>query len=246
MKFIRAQQLLAAVLTFALAIPAGAVPVSSVPSSSGKSSRVDSTKAAPEVVGIVISGQKAVARDTSAPPGTTIYSGDTLKTFKGHAAVAIGDSQVRLGAESRARLLRARGRVQLEIERGRVNWRNSWSSPVEARLADATITGSDAAIAGIAMLSETKAVVAAERGTLKLTTARDNKSMTLRAGESVEVTLANQDSDESDRRRRGGGVLLSSRKVAIFGAVLITAISLIGWSIQDDSKSSVVISPSIP
>lgn len=229
---IQAQQVLAAVIALAIAMPAGALPPNSSASAGSKTSKGVASKPIPEVVGIIAAGQGAAVRDVVAPAGTTIYSGDTLKTYGGGAVLAIGDSQVRLAAESRARLLRAQGRVQVEIQRGRMSLRSSSRSPVEARLADATITAADAAVAGIAMLSENKAMVAAERGSVTLRTARDNKSVMLRAGESLEITLvpAPQGSSNATNAR-----LLSPAKVAIFGAVLLGGISLIAWSIQHDN-----------
>jgi hypothetical protein len=224
----RARQLLAAVIALAVAFPVAALPAKS-------------TASKPEVAGIVAVAAAAAVRDAGAPAGTTIYSGDTLQTFVGGAIVAIGDSQVRFGAESRARLLREQGRVQVEIQRGRMSLRSSASSPVEARLADAVITPGDSAIAGIAVLSESKAMVTAERGSVTLRTSRDDKSVTLRPGESVEVTLwpeEQQPQDERERRRRGGAPLLSGKKVAILGAVLLGGISFAAWLIQHDNDLS--------
>ena len=95
----RMRQLLAAVVALVLVSPVAASPSKS--SASG-----------PEIAGIVAAADSAIVREAGAPAGTTIFSGDTLRTFSGSAIVAIGESQVRFGAESRARLLRDLGDIE--------------------------------------------------------------------------------------------------------------------------------------
>lgn len=234
MKRIQPRQVLAAAIALAIAIPAGALPANSPASTNGKSSRAVDSKSSVQVVGILTAGKGVALRNAIAPAGTTIYSGDALATFAHGAIVAAGDSQLRFGTESRAKLSRVQNRVQVAIERGRVGLRSSAVSPLEARLADATITLGDAAIAGIAMLNENKAMVGVERGTATLRAGADGKPVTLRAGEAMEITLAAAPAPQGGANSSGARTL-SRGKVAILGAVLIGGISVIAWSIQHDN-----------
>jgi ferric-dicitrate binding protein FerR (iron transport regulator) len=218
------RQFLASVLILVLAVPAWSVPT---------------------VVGTTAASQSATVRGSALLPGSTIFSGDTIQVgTKGMASIALtGGVQVRVGPESQVRFAREKETAQLEIGRGSASFRVAPGVPFEARLADATIrgAGSGPAVGVILVQSEEKAVIAAEKGELVVSTAHDSRSMTLREGEGVEVTLAPEPQGTSGTSAK----TLSGKRVAILALVSIGIVAAIAiWrgttEISDEEKRNEV------
>lgn len=199
----------------------------------------------PTVVGTTAASQSATVRGSALLPGSTIFSGDTIQVgTKGTASIALtGGAQVRVGPESQVRLSREGEKALLEIGRGSASFRVTSDMPFEARLADATIrgTGSGPAVGVILMQDAQKVLIAAEKGELVVSTAHDSRSMTLKEGEGVEVTLA----PEPEGTSRTSATTLSGKKVAIMAAVAIGIVAAIAiWrgttELSDEEKRNAV------
>lgn len=174
-----ARQALAALLCILLAVPALALPTG--------------TGARPAALGSLTYGEGILISNSSALPGSTIFSGDTIEVgARGNAFIALmGGMQIRLAEQTRVRLAKVDSGVEIEMIKGRAFFRTSGQHPVIARLADATLRakGETSAVGVVAVLSDTKAIFGAEKGEFLLSTAHDGRSVGLKAGEAVEVTL---------------------------------------------------------
>lgn len=178
----------------------------------------------PGIVGTAAASRAATVRGNALLPGSTIFSGDTIEVAaKGSASIAVnGGAQVRVGPGSQVRLSREKETALLEIGRGSAAFRVTQSTPFEARLADATIrgTGKEPAVGVVLMRDAKTALIAAEKGELVVSTAYEGKSVTLKEGEGVEVTLA-------PAPQGGGGTAattLAGKWVAILGTVVVGAV----------------------
>lgn len=221
-----------------------------VPSPSYPSPRSE-PKAAPETpaiaVGVFVGGRAVLVNNGGLAPGTTLFSGDTIAVAaKGGAWLSLErGGQLRLGEQSEARLHRSDERVQVEVLSGRVLFGASENTPVEVWLGDARIraTGAGAAAGAVTMRGPSKAVISAEQGFLRVYTEHDEKSVTLRAGEAVEVTLTETQAatqvmtpEEKKKKKRSGGVWLSGHKVAILTVVMIGSTFLAGWAVPNETN----------
>ncbi len=205
-----ARQLLAWLLALTLASPAGA---------------------ASTVVGNVASSESATVRGTALTPGSTVFSGDTIEVGpKGIARVALTDgAQVQMAGNSQVRLTKSSETIQLTIDRGLTAFLTTEKSALEALLGDATVRPAKgtAAIGVINVRSPETAVIAAQKGTLLISTAHDSKTVTLREGQGAEVTLAPdnpQQTPEEKKKKKGGAAVpggsWSAGKVVIIAAIL--------------------------
>jgi len=214
------RQLLACPLAALLALPVGAMPSGSA-----------------AIVGIATNSHQATLQRLDLRAGATVFSGDVLAVGPGGSAVVSlqANSVLRFGSDSSARLLKAEAgsRTAVELRSGLVVYRSIEVAPIEVRVADAVIRGADGAsvTAAVAFLTPERAVVGAEKGALTVSTARDGRSVTVREGESVELALA--DPSPAPQAPAGKGSSLSGAKVAIMGAVVIVAISVIGLSLRN-------------
>lgn len=200
---------LAVLLTSLLAIPAGA---------------------ASEIVGTILQIQGANVGGVTPAAGTTVFSGDYFDvSAAGSAEIALrGGGVVHLGAESRARLKTAGEKIQLVMSRGRARFRTTVTSLVEARLADATAAalGNAPAVGIVALIGPKTGLFAAEKGTFVVSTAHDGKSMTLREGESVTLTLSPAPPQPAGGAPALGGPLIAT--IAIASTVAFSLIFLAG------------------
>lgn len=206
------------------------------------------------IVGSVASSQSATVRGAELTPGSTVFSGDTINVgTRGGARIALpGGAQVQMGENSQISLNRADGRIQLAIARGLVSFRTAEKAEVETLLADATIRSADGlpVIGIINWRSPNSAVVAAQKGVLLITTGDESKSLTLRAGEGAELTLA-QDKDQENeknkkKRRAAGGYWPASKVVAaalILGGAATAIGILLGRGEVDQANKGNAISP---
>jgi len=146
------------------------------------------------IVGVTTEGQGFTLQGLKALPGTSVFSGDIVKVGKaGWARFTLNDrTLLSLSEEGMARFLKGKEGLQLEVGKGKIAFHIPAKSNFTALLADATIRRSGTApVAGLVVFRSTNlAVVAAEKGSLTITSAHDGKSLTLKEGEGVEVALA--------------------------------------------------------
>ena len=222
---------LAALLIALLAIPAAASPSTGSP-------------AVAIPIGTISQSDSAVIGSADAPAGTTVFSGDLIEVrSRGSAWVLLnGGMQVRVSSEGRIRLTELAGganRVEMEILNGAARFRTGEAAPVVARLADATVRakGTKPAAGLISVLSSRSAIIAAENGELLVSTAHDGRSLTLREGEAVEVTLADA---PAPPKPQGGGALgttkLTGAQIAILGGVVAAVLTAIAIKLAMDNK----------
>jgi hypothetical protein len=223
-----ARQALAATLIATLACPAWAYP---------------------GIVGTAVFSQSATVRGNTLPAGSTVFSGDTIEVgSSGNLAVAVsGGTQVRVGPQSQVRFTRASDRALFEIGRGSAAFRLGENDGFEARLADASIrgTGKGPAVGVIVFRDSRTAVIASEKGELNVRTGHDAKSVTLREGEGVEVSLAPEPAPQAGTT---SATTLSGKKIAIMGiilggAMIAVAVYLIGGDKLSDQEKRNAVSP---
>jgi hypothetical protein len=237
---------LAALLVALLAVPAAASPSPGTPAVAtpiGTFSFSDTT---------FIGGATALA-------GTTVFSGDYIEVGpRGSAGILLkGGMQVRVSSDSRLRLkeISPANQIELEMLRGAVRFRTSQASPVLARLADAVVRakGANPAIGIVSVLSKSKAMIGAEKGELLVTTAHDAKSVTLREGEAVEVTLEDAPPPSPGQPQSGNKTTnahaLTGPQIATIGGLISAAVMSIGlWLAKNndgltDTQKNNMISP---
>lgn len=237
---------LAALLIAMLAVPAAASPSAGSPAVAtpiGTFSFSDTT---------FIGGASALA-------GTTVFSGDIIEVGpRGSAGILLnGGMQVRVSADSRLRLkeLSPVKKIELEMFGGAVRFRTTEAAPVLARLRDAVVRakGVNPAIGIVSVLSKTKAMVGAEKGELLVTTAHDSKSITLREGEAVELTLGDLPAPASapgkPQSKTTSAHALTGPQVATIGVLIAATLISVGlWKARSndgltDAQKRDMISP---
>ncbi len=189
----------------------------------------------PNIVGNVSSSESATVRGTNLTPGSTILSGDAIDVgARGSAQILlVGGAQLRMLEDSQVRVTRTTDVIQVSVQRGVASFRTAENSSVEALLADATIRSADRlpAVGIISVRSPQSAMIAAEKGTLLITTTHDSKSVTLHEGDAAEVTLVPERAKDKDK---GGGAVpagaTSAARVVLIAIIVggaITAAALL-------------------
>jgi hypothetical protein len=188
----------------------------------------------PELLGTVLRGESATVRGTTLIPGTSIFSGDTIEVaLPGSASIAlVGGGVVLVASQSKVRLAKEAGRIQLELKEGRAWFCVSEKTLIEVqgRLADAVIQSDPGlpAVAVLEMLSPTSAIITVVKGRLVVSTAHDAKSVTLREGQCVELAFAPAIPQ--------AGLELPGARVAILSAVVTTLTSVIAARLNEDLR----------
>ena len=159
-----------------------------------------------EPLGSVTPSIDATVRDTKLTPGSTVFMGDVISVeAHGGARIALkGGAQAEILGPSSVRLTMADNRIQMVVDRGQASFLTSGGSEISALVADATVrpAANVETSAIIQSLSETHAIVAAEKGTLLLTT-HDGKVYTVPEGEAADLTASTRSA--AGRRRDPGG-----------------------------------------
>lgn len=203
------QQLLAAVLIALIALPAWSQP---------------------QVAGTVITSQSATMRDTPLPPGSTIFSGESVSVSQtGGAQIALdGGGRIELLRDSQVQLNRSEAGVQFAVLRGGVSFMGGPKIAVTTTLGDATIRSDDSSSLGVLHVeSPDSAVLATIKGKLTIKTEHDANSIAVPEGSAVRITLV--DSPEPEPQAQPAGKAAPAlRKLAlivfIIGALFLGAL----------------------
>jgi hypothetical protein len=147
-----------------------------------------------EALGNITASNAATVRGTKLTPGSTVFSGDAI-TVGEHGATRIAlasGAQAEILGNSRVQLTKTGERIQMTVDRGQASFHTSGSNELEALVADASVRPADGreTSAVIQSLSVTHAVIAAEKGTLLVTTAHDGKTYTVREGDAADLSVA--------------------------------------------------------
>jgi hypothetical protein len=179
-----------------------------------------------EPLGSVTSSSDATVRDSKLTPGSTVFMGDVISVAAhGGARIALkSGAQAEILGDSSVRLTVADSKIQMVVDRGQASFQTAGGNAISAMVADATVRPADKAetSAVIQSLSETHVIIAAEKGTLLVTTASDGKVYTVPEGEAADLTAA------PDPQQGGGAVPagkaapgLSIRRKAVIWTVVI-------------------------
>jgi len=194
-------------------------------------------------LGSVTSSRDATVRDTKLTPGSTVFIGDVIYVAAhGGARLALtGGAQAEILGDSSVRLAMADNKIQMVVDRGQASFHTyghtsghtAGANGISAIVGDATVRPADKAetSAIIQSLSETHAIVAAEKGTLLVTTAYDGKVYTVPEGEAAD--LSSEPAAAPDPQQGGGAIpagraapALSARKKALIWTVAIVGASV--------------------
>ena len=155
-------------------------------------------------LGNVTSSSNATVRDTKLTSGSTVFTGDVI-SVAGHGGARLsltGGAQAEVLAESSVRLTMTDNKIQMAVNRGQASFHASGENGISALVADATVVpaGKSETSAVIQSLSETHAIVAAQKGALLITTAHDGKVYTVPEGKAADLTA-------TDDPQQGGGAV---------------------------------------
>jgi len=183
-----------------------------------------------EPLGSITSSQNATVRDTKLMTGSTLFNGDVISVGEhGASQIALsGGAQAEILASSLVRVTKVDNKIRIAVDRGQASFHNSGATNMELMVADATVRSGDggASSAVIQSLSNTHAVIAAEKGALVFTTAHDGKSYTLREGEAADLSVA------PEEQQGGGGPApagksaprgVNNKKAVIWTVVILSA-----------------------
>jgi ferric-dicitrate binding protein FerR (iron transport regulator) len=147
---------------------------------------------AAEPVGSVTSTNAATVRDMKLTAGSTVFNGDVISVSEhGSAQIALSSgAQAEILSKSSVRLTKLADTIQISVDRGQASFHSSGNKKISALVADATVrpAGSADTSAIIQSLSGTHAIIAAEKGSLLVTTARDGKTYTVNEGEAADLS----------------------------------------------------------
>jgi FecR protein len=184
---------------------------------------------ATEPLGSIATANAATVRDTNLSEGSTVFSGDVISVAaNGSTRIALnGGAQVEVLANSSVRLTKTDEKIQMRIDRGQASFHFSGNSGVSALVADATVRPSNSGetSAVIESYSDTHAIVAAERGSLLVTTAHDGKTYTINEGEAADLSATTEP-------QQNGGAVPAGRSAPAIGApsktVVIWTVAIVG------------------
>lgn len=191
------QQLLAAVLIAFLASPAWSQS---------------------QVAGTVITSQSATMRDAPLPPGSTIFSGESISVNQtGGAEIDVaGGGRIEVFRDSSVQLNRIASRVQFAVLRGGVSFLAGPTNGLETTLGDATIRAKDPSSLGVLHLENpASAVLFTRKGTLTIKTEHDGKSVDVAEGSAVSITLVDPPPEPQGGTEPAGRAAPALKKLAI-------------------------------
>jgi hypothetical protein len=185
---------------------------------------------AAEPLGSITKSSAATVRDSNLSEGSTVFSGDVISVAaSGTTQVALnGGAHLEILGDSSVALRTVNGKIQIGVGRGQASFRSSGDSGISALVADATVrpvNGGEAS-ALVDSVSDTHAIIAAEKGTLLMTTAHDGKTYTINEGEAAELTAV------ADPQQNGGAAPAGksapalngpSKAVVVWTVVILTA-----------------------
>lgn len=186
---------------------------------------------AAEPVGSVTSSNGSTIRDTKLAPGSTVFNGDTISVGeRGAARISLnGGAQAEILSNSLVRLTKSGGDLEMEVDRGQASFHTSGGNHVSARVTDASVrpVGGGETAAVIQSLNKMHAVIAAEKGSLVVTTAYDNKSYTILEGQAADLSLAPAEQQDGTAAPAGQAAppvsdpKLSKKQVVAWTVVLV-------------------------
>ena len=191
------QQLLAAVLIALIALPAWTQT---------------------PIAGTVITSQSATMHDAPLPPGSTIFSGESVSVSPtGGAQIDLaGGGRIEILRDSAVQLSRSAAGAQFAVLRGGVSFRGWPKDAVATTLGDATIRFADPASLGVLHFENTdSAVLATMRGKLTIRTEHDADSIDVPEGSAVRMTLVDPPPEPQGGAQPAGRAAPALRKLVL-------------------------------
>jgi hypothetical protein len=145
-----------------------------------------------QVAGTVVSSESATMRDGPLPPGSTIFSGESVSVSQtGGAQINLsGGGRIEVLRDSAVQLDRSAAGVQFVVLRGGVSFMGGPKGSVSTTLGDATIRSGDPSSLGVLHLENPdSAVLATLKGKLTIKTEHDASSIDVPEGSAVRITL---------------------------------------------------------
>jgi ferric-dicitrate binding protein FerR (iron transport regulator) len=165
------------------------------------------TWGAAEPLGSITTASAATVRNTNLSEGSTVFSGDIISVAtNGVTRIALnGGAQVQILGGSLIRLNKAAEKIQVIVDQGQASFHSSGNNGISALVADATVrpANGEETSAFIQSLSETHAVIEAEKGALLITTAHDGKTYTVSEGEAADLSAV-EASPSADPQQNSG------------------------------------------
>ena len=152
-----------------------------------------------QVAGTVVTSQSATMANLPVPPGSTIFSGESISVDeRGSAQIALaGGGRIEVLHDSAVQLNLAATGAQFTVVRGGVSFTGGPKNDVETILGDATIRPADASSVGVLHVENSdSAVLAAIKGKLAIRTEHDAKSIELPEGSAARITLVDDPNPE--------------------------------------------------
>jgi hypothetical protein len=156
-----------------------------------------------QIAGTVLTSQAATMADVSVPPGSTIFSGESITADEhGSAQIAVpGGGRIELFHDSAVQLNLVAAGVRFDVLRGGVSFAGGPKGGVETILGDATIRSVDSSSVGVLHAENAdSAVLTALKGNLTIRTEHDMKLIDLPEGSAARITLV----DDPDPQPQGG------------------------------------------
>ena len=203
-----------------------------------------------EPLGSVASSSETTVRDSPLTSGSTLYSGDVV-SVAAHGVTRIvlsGGALAEILANSSVRLMKADGKIGMIVDRGQASFHTSGGNGMSAFVADATVrpAGDSETSAVIQSLSETHAIIAAEKGALLVTPAHDAKTFTLAEGEAVDLSAApDPQGPAGNASPAGKGSIIAAhwRVVVIAAGVALTTFMVVRVETNKGKKPPKEVSP---
>jgi hypothetical protein len=171
-----------------------------------------------QVAGTVITSQSATMRNAPIPPGSTIFSGESVSVDQtGGAEIDVaGGGRVEVFRDSSVQLNRIASRVQFAVLRGGASFLAGPNDAIEATLGDATIRAKNPSSLGVLHLENPdSAVLFARKGTLTIKTEHDANSVDVPEGSAVSIALVDPPPDPQGGAQPAGRAAPALRKLAV-------------------------------
>ncbi len=160
-----------------------------------------------EPVGSISSSANATVRETPLRQGSTVFSGDAISVGEnGAARIALaGGAQAEVLGNSQVKLAKSGDTIQMILESGQASFQTSSgiAGAMEGLVAGVTVRPADGkgSSAILQVLNERHVMIAAQKGSLLLTTARDARIYTIPEGSAADLTAAPEGPQDRDRDR---------------------------------------------
>jgi ferric-dicitrate binding protein FerR (iron transport regulator) len=149
---------------------------------------------AAQVAAVAGPSKTATVRGSGVTQGTNVFNGDIVDVGQdGESVLMLGNnSTARVPSDSSVRIFKCRDRSTVQLLRGQVILRTTPEQKVEVQMGDAMIRPfSGPEVIGVVTLpTPTTGSIAAQKGSLSVTTAHDNRSLLVHEGETTTVQLS--------------------------------------------------------